>query len=116
MVKGFRQIASLTAFSRVLGLVRDMAFSYFLGAGGLMDGWVIAFKIPNLTRRLFGEGAASASFIPIYSEELQRERKDADRLASTVVTVVFLILAGVVLAGEVGIWTYYTFFSVHEST
>jgi len=116
MVKGFRQIASLTAFSRVLGLVRDMAFSYFLGAGGLMDGWVIAFKIPNLTRRLFGEGAASASFIPIYSEELQRDRKEADRLACTVVTVVFLILAGVVLAGEVGIWTYYTFFASLQST
>lgn len=116
MVKGFRQIASLTAFSRVLGLLRDMAFSYFLGAGGLMDGWVIAFKIPNLTRRLFGEGAASASFIPIYSEELQRDRKEADRLACTVVTVVFLILAGVVLAGEVGIWGYYTFFAALQST
>lgn len=116
MVKGFRQIASLTAFSRVLGLARDMAFSYFLGAGGLMDGWVIAFKIPNLTRRLFGEGAASASFIPIYSEELQRDRQEANRLACTVVTVVFLILAGIVLAGEVGIWGYYTFFSTHEST
>ena len=115
MVKGFRQIACLTAFSRVLGMVRDMAFAYFLGASGLMDGWVIAFKIPNLTRRLFGEGAASASFIPVYSQELQRDREGAGRLACTVVTVVFLILAGVVLLGEVGIWTYYNFFSVHES-
>jgi putative peptidoglycan lipid II flippase len=60
MVKGFRQIALLTAFSRVLGLLRDMSFSYFLSTSGLMDSWVIAFKIPNLTRRLFGEGAASA--------------------------------------------------------
>jgi len=116
MVKGFRQIALLTAFSRVLGLVRDMAFSYFLGASGVMDAWVIGFKIPNLTRRLFGEGAASASFIPVYSEELQRDRARADRLACTVVTVVFLILAGVVLVGEVGVWAYYTFFSKHEST
>jgi len=116
MVKGFRQIASLTAFSRVLGMLRDMAFAYFLGASGLMDSWVIAFKIPNLTRRLFGEGAASASFIPVYSEELQRDRQEAGRLACTVVTVVFLILAGLVLLGEIGIWTYYTFFSTHEST
>jgi putative peptidoglycan lipid II flippase len=116
MVKGFRQIASLTAFSRVLGLVRDMAFSYFLGASGVMDAWVIGFKIPNLTRRLFGEGAAAASFIPVYSEELQRDRRQADRLACTVVTVVFLILAGVVLLGQVGVWAYYTFFSTHEST
>jgi len=116
MVKGFRQIALLTAFSRVLGLVRDMAFSYFLGASGVMDGWVIGFKIPNLTRRLFGEGAASASFIPVYSEELQKDRDRADRLACTVVTVVFLILAGVVLVGEIGVWAYYSFFCTHEST
>ena len=68
MIKGFRQIALLTAFSRVLGMLRDMAFAYFLGAGSLMDGWVIAFKIPNLARRIFGEGAASSSFIPVYSE------------------------------------------------
>ena len=116
MVKGFRQIALLTAFSRVLGLLRDMAFSYFLGASGVMDAWVIGFKIPNLARRLFGEGAASASIIPVYSEELQRDPQEANRLASTVVTVVFLILAGIVLAGELGIWTYYTFFAAHQST
>jgi len=116
MVKGFRQIALLTAFSRVLGLVRDMAFSCFLGASGVMDAWVIGFKIPNLTRRLFGEGAASASFIPVYSEQLQQDRARADRLACTVVTVVFLILVGVVLLGEVCVWAYYTFFSKLDST
>jgi len=111
MVKGFRQIAFLTIISRVFGLVRDMAFAYFLGAGGLMDSWVIAFKIPNLTRRLFGEGAASASFIPVYSQELQRDPKSAQRLANSVVTVVFLILAGLVLLGEAGVYIYYKFFS-----
>jgi putative peptidoglycan lipid II flippase len=116
MVKGFRQIALLTAFSRVLGLVRDMAFSYFLGASGVMDAWVIGFKIPNLARRLFGEGAASASIIPVYSEELQRDPRQANRLACTVVTVVFLILAGIVLVGELGVWGYYTFFAAHQST
>ena len=66
MIKGFRQIASLTAISRVFGFARDMAYSHFFGASPLLDAWVIAFKIPNLARRLFGEGAASASLIPIY--------------------------------------------------
>ena len=51
-------------------MLRDMAFAYFLGASGLMDGWTIAFKIPNLARRLFGEGAAASSLIPVYSEQL----------------------------------------------
>ena len=60
MIKGFRQIASLTAVSRVFGMVRDIALAHFFGAGWLMTAWTVGFKIPNLARRLFGEGAASA--------------------------------------------------------
>jgi len=106
MVKGFRQIASLTALSRVFGLIRDMCYSNFLGAGGLMDAWTIAFKIPNLARRLFGEGAASASLIPIYAEELASDRAKAKKLADTVVSVIFVILAGFVLLGWLLMWLY----------
>jgi putative peptidoglycan lipid II flippase len=116
MIKGFRQIALLTTLSRVLGMLRDMTFAYFLGASGLMDGWAIAFKIPNLARRLFGEGAASASLIPIYSEQLQKDRKKADNLAFTVVTVIFLLLTVIVLLGEGIIWGYYQFFSTYSGT
>jgi len=93
-----------------------MAFAYFLGATGLMDGWAIAFKIPNLARRLFGEGAASSSLIPVYSEELQKDRENANRLAFTVITVVFVLLAGIVLLGEGIIWGYYKSFSIYEGT
>jgi len=116
MIRGFRQIAGLTTVSRVFGMLRDMAFAYFLGAAGLMDGWVIAFKIPNLARRLFGEGAASSSLIPIYSEQLQKDPEAANKLACTVVTVIFILLAGIVLLGEGIIWGYYRFFSTHLST
>jgi putative peptidoglycan lipid II flippase len=116
MIQGFRQIASLTAVSRVFGMLRDMAFAYFLGAAGLMDGWVIAFKIPNLARRLFGEGAASSSLIPIYSEQLHKDPKAAGKLACTVVTVIFVLLVGLVLLGEGIIWGYYRFFSILPST
>ena len=106
MIKGFRQIASLTALSRVFGLVRDISFGYFLGAGGLMDAWVIAFRIPNLARRLFGEGAASASFIPVYSEQLHKDPDKASRLANTVVTLVFMVLAAIVVLGWTGMGVY----------
>ncbi len=116
MIKGFRQIASLTMISRIFGMVRDMAFAYFLGAAGLMDGWVIAFKIPNLARRLLGEGAASSSLIPVYSEERQKDPEAAKTLACTVVTVIFLLLAAFVLIGEGIIWGYYRFFSIHPGT
>jgi putative peptidoglycan lipid II flippase len=115
LIKGFRQIVLLTVISRVLGMVRDMAFAFFLGASGIMDGWVIAFMVPNLSRRLFGEGAASSSLIPVYSQELEKDREQADRLAMTVATVVVVVLGVVVLAGEVLIWLCYGL-SPHEST
>jgi len=116
MIKGFRQIASLTALSRVFGLVRDIAYSHFFGANQLLDAWIIAFRIPNLSRRLFGEGAASASFIPVYSEALYKDREKAARLVNTVVTVLFIILAVLVLVGEGGIWLYYRFFARTNET
>ncbi|MBN1787417.1 MAG: murein biosynthesis integral membrane protein MurJ [Sedimentisphaerales bacterium] len=116
MFKGFRQLVVLTIVSRVLGMCRDMAFAFFFGATGLMDGWVIAFMIPNLARRLFGEGAASSSLIPIYSRQLEIDRKSADVLASTTFTVVFVILACIVLVGEAVIWGWYSFFSPLPAT
>jgi putative peptidoglycan lipid II flippase len=116
MIKGFRQIASLTAVSRVFGFVRDIAYSHFFGAGALLDAWTIAFKIPNLARRLFGEGAAAASLIPIYSEELHKNPQQAKQLINTIVTVLFVILAALVLIGQSIIWAYYKFFTSTSDT
>lgn len=107
MIKGFRQIASFTVVSRILGMVRDMTFAHFFGAGWLMTAWTMGFKIPNLSRRLFGEGAASASFIPVYSEQLQEDPEGAKRLANTVVTVLFVLLAAIAIMAEVLVWCYY---------
>ncbi len=116
MIKGFRQIASLTAVSRIFGFARDIAYSHFFGASALLDAWAIAFKIPNLARRLFGEGAASASLIPVYSEELTKRPEEAKHLINTVVTVVFVLLAVIVLIGQGAIWAYYKFFSPTSET
>ena len=116
MIKGFRQIASLTAISRIFGLLRDIAYGHFFGAGGLLDAWIIAFRIPNLSRRLFGEGAASASFIPVYSEVLHKDSEQATVLLNTVVTVLFMILAALVMIGEVIIWLYYCLFANSSET
>jgi len=116
MIKGFRQIASLTAVSRIFGLVRDITYGHFFGASGLLDAWIIAFRIPNLSRRIFGEGAASASFIPVYSEALYKDREQAARLANTVVTVLFMTLAALVVVGEAGIWLYYKLFARTSET
>ena len=109
MIRGFRQIAGLTTISRIFGMVRDMTFAHYFGAHWLMTAWTMGFKVPNLSRRLFGEGAASASFIPVYSEELHSTPEQAKQLANTVVTVVVVILAAVVLLGEGVVWSYYSF-------
>ncbi len=116
MIKGFRQIASLTVVSRIFGLIRDMTFARFLGAGGLMDAWIIAFQIPNLSRRLFGEGAASASFIPIYREQLEKGPKQAAILANTMVTVIFVLLSALALSALAGLWIYNSFFAGNPET
>ncbi len=116
MVKGFRQIAFLTAISRVFGMLRDISFAYFFGANWLSTAWFWGFKIPNLSRRLFGEGAASASFIPVYTEELHKDRAHAERLANTVLTVLFTLLCVIVIAGELCVLMYYKFADPNEGT
>ena len=61
-------VAVMTMLSRVFGLVRDMCFAWFLGAGQTTDIFFIAFKIPNFFRRLFAEGAFAQSFVPVLTE------------------------------------------------
>jgi putative peptidoglycan lipid II flippase len=61
-------VSLMTMLSRVLGLLRDISFAVFIGAGGAADPFFIAFKIPNFLRRLFAEGAFSQAFVPVLSE------------------------------------------------
>ncbi len=97
-----------TLVSRVLGLVRDMitAALFGLAAGGVMDALVVAFRIPNLFRGLFGEGALTASYLPVFAQSLERDRRGSWRLF--VATSLWLAgtLTLVVIAGEIliGIW------------
>ena len=92
--------------SRILGMLRDMAFAYYFGAGAIMDAWVIGFKIPNLARRIFGEGAAASAVIPVYSAELEKNKDNAAVLARTFATVVFVLLCGIVLLAQAVILWY----------
>ncbi len=97
------QITSLgTLLGRVLGMFRDMATAALLGLGrgGVMDAFVIAFRIPNLFRRLFGEGALTASYLPVLTAHLENDRQTARRLASVVVTLLAVLLTAVVAVGE----------------
>ena len=75
-----RSIATVgffTLLSRIVGFVRDIVLSAVLGSGPVADAFIVAFKLPNLFRRLFAEGAFSAAFVPLFARELQGEGRDA---------------------------------------
>ena len=101
MLRSARLISALTLVSRVLGLVRDMACGYAFGVRGVMSAFTVAFQVPNLFRRLFGEGALSAATIPVLTETLTRDGKEAaDRLAGRVVAILVVVLVVVCLIAE----------------
>ena len=95
-------ISRFTLLSRVLGLARDQLFAALVGAGQGMhaDAFVTAFRIPNLLRDLFAEGALSAAFVPVYARSLKGEgRAEAQRLAARMMTLVAVVLVGLVALG-----------------
>lgn len=93
-------VSGLTLVSRVLGLVREQVFAALLGAGLHADAFQIAYRIPNLLRDLFAEGALSAAFVPTYARALAEEgREGAHRLANRLLTLVAVVLGVVVLLG-----------------
>ncbi len=100
---GGTRIHSLgTLLSRLLGMLRDIATASVLGmsAGGVMDAFVLAFRIPNLFRRLFGEGALTASFLPIFLRVHGDDPRRGWQLAGTLAVFLATFLAVVVMIGE----------------
>jgi putative peptidoglycan lipid II flippase len=93
-------VSGLTFASRITGLVRDAVMAAFYGMGTGTDAFFIAFLVPNLFRRLFGEGALSASFIPVYSDLIATDRVAARKLASLCVALLVVVLGVLTLAGE----------------
>lgn len=79
MYKSFATVGGLTLLSRVFGFMRDILIAATLGSGWVADAFVVAFRFPNLFRRLFGEGAFNSAFIPIFAKKLEGEGQDAAR-------------------------------------
>jgi putative peptidoglycan lipid II flippase len=93
-------VSAMTLVSRVLGLVREQVFAALLGAGAQTDAFNVAFRIPNLLRDLFAEGALSAAFVPAYAKALHAGgREEAHRLARRVLTVLAVAMGVLVAAG-----------------
>ncbi len=92
--------ALLTLVSRVGGLAREAVLSRVFGAGAVMDAFSFAFLVPNLFRRLFGEGALSAAFVPVYTRLQRDDPETARRLATLTVGMLVALLGAVTLAAE----------------
>jgi len=107
LLKALAQTSSMTLLSRILGFIRDASVAHVFGAGGLTDAFFVAFRIPNLLRRLFAEGAFSQAFVPILAEAKTRLGEEAahrlvDHVATALAVVVALTsLLGVVFAPQV---------------
>lgn len=101
LLKAITTVGGFTMLSRVFGFVRDMLIAGILGAGPIADAFFVAFKIPNLFRRLFAEGAFSAAFVPIYAGKLEGEGKAvAKEFAESAFALMLFILLLFVAAIE----------------
>ena len=91
-----------TITSRILGLVRDQVLAYYFGAGNAIDAFRVAFRVPNLVRDLFAEGAMSAAFVPTFTRQLTLHGRDrAWHLASSVINALLIVTGAIVIAGIV---------------
>ncbi|MBU1738519.1 MAG: murein biosynthesis integral membrane protein MurJ [Proteobacteria bacterium] len=96
------KVSGAVMCSRILGLVREQVFAFLFGAGFAYDAFVVAFRIPNLLRDLFGEGALSAAFVTVFSDyDTNRDKEQTMRLAGNVI-IFFLILLSIITL--LGIW------------
>lgn len=100
-VRHARLISGLTLISRGLGMAREAVSAHYFGAGLVASAFTVAFTIPNLFRKLFGEGALSAAFIPLYAQALKGDDETAaGDFASAGFTLLCLILVALTIVGE----------------
>lgn len=100
LLKALATISSLTMVSRILAFVRDVLIARVFGAGMATDAFFVAFKLPNLLRRMFAEGAFSQAFVPIFGEYRNRRGHDETKLlVDHVTTMLAIILFAVTLIG-----------------
>ncbi len=90
-----------TFLSRIFGLGRDTLIAYLLGAREAADAFYVAFRIPNLLRRLLAEGCLTISFIPVFTEYLKKDKKEAKAVADYTFTLLTLVLVAITLIGVI---------------
>ncbi|NIT13607.1 MAG: murein biosynthesis integral membrane protein MurJ, partial [Candidatus Dadabacteria bacterium] len=100
IAKSARSVSIFTFLSRILGMVRDIVIAALFGAGQVTDAFWVAFRIPNLLRRLFAEGTLTVSFIPVFTERLEHGGEEKAKVISdTIFTVLVCLLVLISLIG-----------------
>ncbi|HZW10308.1 MAG TPA: murein biosynthesis integral membrane protein MurJ [Phycisphaerales bacterium] len=100
LASAVRVVSGLTLLSRLAGLARDLVHARLMGDSAVGSAFMAAWAIPNLFRRLFGEGALSAAFVPEYAQLVENDRELADRFASVTLAWLALLTGSLLLAGE----------------
>ena len=100
LYRSFATVGGLTLLSRVFGFLRDILIAAILGSGAVADAFFVAFRFPNLFRRLFGEGAFNAAFVPLFAKRLEGEGREAARAFAeeALAGLVFILLAIIIVA------------------
>jgi putative peptidoglycan lipid II flippase len=102
ILKSASIISIITVVSRILGYVRDQRLTLLLGTTGIADSFVLAYRIPNLLRRLVGEGSMTASFIPVFSDYMRnRSREETWAFANRLFWTFSVVLAGLTVLGVI---------------
>ena len=94
-------VAAGILLSRLSGVIRTSVFAAFLGVGGANDAFITATRIPNVLQMLLGEGTLSASFIPVYSTEIERDEEEAGRIAGAIASLLALVAAVIVILSTI---------------
>src|ERR1044071_8565041 len=100
MLKSSGAMAAATLTSRVLGMVRVMVYAHFMGDSKVAGAFTFAFQIPNLFRRLLGEGALTAAFIPIFKEK-EKIHGEAEMWRAANAVISGLVIAATIVIGVV---------------
>ncbi len=122
LTRALGSVGGLTLASRVLGLVRDSLFARFVGAGFASDAFLIAFRLPNMFRALFAEGAFSAAFIPMFNHKVAnpegRGLEDGVNFAEAALSVLLPVLIAMTVLMELAAWpvTWLLSGGFHEAT
>ncbi|MCM8594196.1 murein biosynthesis integral membrane protein MurJ [Accumulibacter sp.] len=102
LLRTLATVSSMTLLSRILGFVRDFVIARSFGAGLLTDAFFVAFKLPNLLRRLFAEGAFSQAFVPVLGEyRNRRSPEETKQLVDRVVSLLFVVVLVVTVLGMI---------------